>query len=224
MTKAATSQYLEQVRSYYDTMNPLYVKHIRKTYQAGLFTTDSNANATCAHNLLQADTAKKFVQQTGLKEQIRVHIGDFHHLPFADGTFDVVCFFESSGYSYDRQQLFAEVYRVLRPEGSLYIEDVFCKEPPFSDQQQQELEEFNRVYVYKTPRISETVEVISAVGFQIVKSRNFSEIISTKDFVKAMFEYKHSFPFMSEFGKFHYRQFQCLAIFFGEVKAHKLAV
>lgn len=163
------------------------------------------------------------MQQAGLEEQIRVHVGDFHHLPFADGTFDVVFFFESSGYSYDRQQLFTEVYRVLRPGGSLYIKDIFCKEPPFSDQQQQELEEFDRIYAQKTPLLSETVEIISTVGFQTVESRDLREIVSIKDFVKAMFEYKHGFPFLSEFGKFHYHEFQCLPILIGQIKAYKLA-
>lgn len=257
-------QYLEQVCSYYDTMNPLYLKHLGRTYQGGWLANDS----ACASNLylasqagiqpgyrvldagcgvcgpsidiaqaiegvhidaitlspVQAQTARELVQQEGLAERIQVHVGDYHHLPFKADTFETVFFFESSGYSYDRQRLFSEVYRVLRPGGSLYIKDVFCKEPPLSDQEQQELAEFNRIYVYNTPRMSELVEAISAVNFQVVESRDLSGIISIKNTAKAMFEYKHGFPFLSEFGKFHYLHFHYLRLFFGDIKARKLAV
>jgi cyclopropane fatty-acyl-phospholipid synthase-like methyltransferase len=247
-------------------MNPLILKHVGRTYQAGLLVTDSDADPSHdsnfylasqagihpGHHVLdagcgvcgpsidiakniegvridaitlspaQANTARELVQQAGLAERIQVHIGDYHHLRFADRVFDIVFFFESTGYSYDRQRLFTEVYRVLRPGGSLYIKDVFSKDFPLSDQEQQELLEFDWVYAqYKTPQMSETVEAISAVGFQKVEGRDLSKIFNTIQFDKAIHEYKNGFPILTEFGKFHYRQFQCLPIFFGEIKAVK---
>lgn len=264
-TEVDTSQYLEQVRSYYDTMNPLILKDVGTTYQSGLLMTDSETNAYhktnlyCAaqagiqsgHHVLdagcgvcgpsidiaqniqgvridaitlspaQANTARELVQQAGLTDRIQVHIGDFHHLPFADNVFDLVFFFESSGYSYNYQLLFSEVYRVLRPGGSLYIKEPFRKESPLSAQEQQELAEFNRVYVYKTALMSEIIEAISAVGFQKVISRDLSDIFSTQEFNKSIIQYKYGFPILTEFGKFHCCQFQCLPIFFGEIKACK---
>ncbi len=264
-TEVAVCQYLKQVCSYYDRMNPLYLKYIGKTYQAGVFPTDSdtdhyrNSNLYFAnragiqpgHRILdagcgvcgpsvdiarnikgiaidaitissvQADTARELVQEAGLADQIHIHIGDFHHLPFADEVFDVVFFLESTGYSYNHQRLFAEVYRVLRPGGNLYIKDVFCKELPLSNEEQQELAEFNRIYVYKTTKISEIKESIALAGFQEISSRDLREINNTKLFSKAMFDYKNGLPGLTEFGKFHYRQFQCLPVFFGEIKARK---
>jgi ubiquinone/menaquinone biosynthesis C-methylase UbiE len=172
-------------------------------------------------SVAQADTARELVQQVGLADRIQVHLGDFHHLPFADEVFDLVFFFESSGYSYDHQCLFAEVYRVLRPGGTLYIKEPFSKEPPLSDQEQQELAELNSIYVYKIARMSEVVKAISTVGFEKVISRDLSEILNTKEIDRTMFEDKHGFPCLTEFGKFHYRQFQCLPTFFGEIKASK---
>jgi ubiquinone/menaquinone biosynthesis C-methylase UbiE len=256
-------QYMEQVCSYYDTMNPLYLKHVGRTYQAALVNDSARATnlylasqagiqpgyhvldagcGVCGPSIdiaqaiegvqidaitlspVQAQTARELVQQAGLSERIQIHVGDYHHLPFKSDTFETVFFFESSSHSYNPQRLFSEAYRVLRPGGSLYIKDVFCKEPPLSDQAQQELAELNRVYVLKTPRMSETIEAISAAGFQTVEGRDLSEIISTKIIGKAMFEYKHGFPFLSEFGKYHYLQFQHLRLFFGDIKARKLAV
>ncbi|RKZ51721.1 MAG: hypothetical protein DRR16_24970 [Candidatus Parabeggiatoa sp. nov. 3] len=170
----------------------------------------------------QAETAKKLIHEAGLTEKIQVHIGDYHHLPFADETFDVVFFFESTGYSYDQQKLFTEAYRVLKKGGKLYIKDVFSKEAPLSDQEQQELLEFNRVYAqYQTPCLSKTQTAILATDFQEVTCHNMSHNITTEELDKTMFEYKHGFPFLTEFGKAHYRPFQCLPVLFAEIKAYK---
>ncbi|HEY9608787.1 MAG TPA: methyltransferase domain-containing protein [Allocoleopsis sp.] len=262
---AEVSQYIEQVRSYYDRMNPLILKYVGKTYQSGLLTNNSNTdfyretNLYCAAqagiqsgyyildagcgvcgpsiditqqiegvrieaitlSVAQANTAKKLVQQARLAERIQVHVGDFHNLPFANEVFNLVFFLESIGYSYDYQRLFAEVYRVLRPGGSLYIKDVFSKEFPLSNQEQQELAEFDRVYAQKTPSLSKVLEKISGIGFEKVISRDLSEILSAQEFNNAMIEFKNGFSCLTEFGKFHYRQFQCLPIFFGEIKAYK---
>jgi ubiquinone/menaquinone biosynthesis C-methylase UbiE len=259
------SQYTEQVRSYYDRMNPLILKYVGKTYQSGLLITNSKTNPYRETNLYcaaqagiqpgfhildagcgvcgpsidiaqniegvkidaitlspaQANTAKELVQQAGLANRIQVHIGDFHHLPFANEVFNTVFFFESTGYSYDHQRLFAEVYRVLRPGGSIYIKEPFSKELPLSDQEQQELAEMNRIYVYKIARMSEIVKAIAAVGFEKVNSRDLSSIVNTKEFDKAIVEDKHGLPFVTEFGQFHYYPYQIKPTFFGEIKAHK---
>ena len=81
----------------------------------------------------QAKTARGLVRETGLGDRITVRVGDFHYLPFADNIFDVVFFFETIGYCYDRQRLFSEVYRVLRSGGSLYIKEPFIKERTLSE-------------------------------------------------------------------------------------------
>ncbi len=172
----------------------------------------------------QAETAKKLIHEAGLTEKIQVHVGDYHHLPFADETFDIVCFFESAGYSYDQQKLFAEVYRVLKKGGKLYIKDVFSKEPPLSKQEQQELAEFNQSYCFQTTQLSETVAAISTCDFQEITAHDMSKIISLEKFGEKMYEYKYGFPFLTEFGKVHYRSFQCLPVFLAEIKACKPTV
>lgn len=68
------------------------------------------------------------------------------------------------------------------------------------------------------------VATISAVGFQELTRRDVSNIISTKEVDKAMFEYKYGFPLLTEFGKVHYRPFQCLPVLFAEIKAVKPTV
>ncbi|MCA1992793.1 MAG: class I SAM-dependent methyltransferase, partial [Coleofasciculus sp. S288] len=241
-TQVTPAQYLEQVRSYYDRMNPLILKYVGTTYQTSLFVTDAEGNPYRSSNLdcaarsgiqsgdrildagcgvcgpsidiaqtissvridginlspVQVSTARELVKQAGLSDQIRVHIGDFHELPFSNESFDVVVFFESIVYSYDLQRLFAEAYRVLCPGGRLYVKGPFVNELPLSKQQQQELEESNKIYVCKMVRMSEAIKAILAVGFQKIISCDLSEIISTKLFNDAMFEYKHGFSFLTE--------------------------
>lgn len=169
----------------------------------------------------QANTARELVQQAGLAEQINIHIGDYHQLVFEDEVFDIVLFLESAGYSYDQKLLFAEVYRVLRPGGILYIKEPFCKESPLSEQEQQALVEFDQIYVYKTASMSKTVAAIAKAGFQEIVSRDLREFLSTEEFEKAIINYKYGFPILSNFGKYHYRKFKAWPIFFGEVKASK---
>jgi ubiquinone/menaquinone biosynthesis C-methylase UbiE len=264
-TEVEDSGYVEQVRHYYDQMNPLILKYVGTTYQSGLLTNSSKAdpyretNLYCAaqagiqpgYRILdagcgvcgpsidiaqhiegvridaitlspaQANTARDLVQQAGLADRIQVHIGDFHHLPFADEMFDLVFFFESTGYSYNHKRLFTEVYRVLRPGGSLYIKEPFKKESPLLEQEQQELAEGKRIYAYNLAQMSEVVEAISSVGFENIISRNLSQIFDLNEFYKSMYEYKHGLPFLTEFGKSHYIQFNTHLGFFGDIKAYK---
>ncbi len=264
LTSTTGSEYSQQVRNYYNTMNSVIVQDVGTTYQAGLLVTESD-NPACATNLFlaeragikpgnylldagcgaggpaidiaqnipdvriegitiseeQANTARKLVQQAGLAERIQIHVGDYHELPFADNVFDVVYLFETVGYSYDFSKLFSEVYRVLRPHGILYIKDLFCKKPPLSEQEEQDLGQFDRIYVYKTAQISQTMQAIREAGFEEVKSQTLSQF-STEKFTEAMYNsQKGDSESLTEFGKSHAYEFKALPIYFGEIKAHK---
>ncbi len=170
---------------------------------------------------VQASIAKDLVQQAGFKKRIRVHIGDFHNLPFADDVFDVVMFLEAAGYSDDPHLLFSEVYRVLRPGGVLYIKDAFVKEFLLSEQEKWELAQFNRIYAILVTRMSDTVRVITSAGFDDIISRDLKSTISDYKAHQAMFEEQDGKQVLTEFGRLHYRESRCLPIIFGEIKARK---
>jgi len=169
----------------------------------------------------QARTARKLVQQAGLEDSIQIHVGDYHNLPFADNVFDVVYFFESTGYAYNRPRLFTEVYRVQRPGGTLYVKDVFSKEPPLSQQQEEELVEFDRIYCQVTIPIGQMVEAIKVAGFERLELHDLSGIVSTDKFDKAMLKSTKEEPSLTDLGKYHYHEFKDLPVFFGEIKARK---
>lgn len=155
---------------------------------------------------VQARYASSFARHAGLPDRVRVYVADFHLLPFASGVFDVALFLESIGYAYDVRQLLAEVYRVLRPGGSLYIKDVFQREPLESAQERAALAEFDQAYVQRTPRAGATVEAISATGFQDVESDDLTDMLSTEAFANANVVVRDGVPYLTELGLYHRMQ------------------
>lgn len=170
----------------------------------------------------QAQTARKLIQKAGLTKEIRVHIGDFHCVPFANETFDMVFFFESSGYSYDQNKLFAEAYRVLKVGGTIYIKDVFRNETLLSAEEVRELTDFNKIYgQFQTPCLAETKASIINAGFSDISLTNLNQVLTTEEFGKAMIKDDKGHQLLTDFGEIHYRNFKNLPVFFAEIKAKK---
>ena len=57
-------------------------------------------------------------------------LGDFHHLPYADASFDQLFCIEAFCYATDLVQAFAEAARVLRPGGCFTLFDGYLPRPP----------------------------------------------------------------------------------------------
>jgi SAM-dependent methyltransferase len=68
--------------------------------------------------------AEMLARRTGLGDQVAYRQGDALALPFADGAFDVVWSQNASMNIADRDRLYAEMHRVLKPAGRLAIQDV----------------------------------------------------------------------------------------------------
>ena len=63
--------------------------------------------------------------QAGLDSTCRLVQADFHHMPFSDGTFDHCYSIEACCHSPDRADVYAEVYRCLKP-GGYFISYEWC--------------------------------------------------------------------------------------------------
>ena len=166
----------------------------------------------------QTATAMQLIRDAGLSGRLHVVNGDYHALPFGDRSFDTVLFLESVGYADNLTQLFAGVHRVLRPGGSLYVKDVFRREHLWSDQEGQELAEFDRVYAQRTPTLEECVRAATTVGFTKIHTRDLSDIVSTAHGWRAMFDGEGEGT-LSSFGRLHHHRHSCLPVYFGELTA-----
>jgi demethylmenaquinone methyltransferase/2-methoxy-6-polyprenyl-1,4-benzoquinol methylase len=65
--------------------------------------------------------ARKKVERENLQDRIAFHTGDMVHLPFDDGSFDVVCSTYSLCPLYDPVKGALELYRVTKPGGKLSV-------------------------------------------------------------------------------------------------------
>ncbi|MEA5536880.1 DUF5838 family protein [Crocosphaera sp. XPORK-15E] len=120
---------------------------------------------------VEAAEAQIRIAQANLVDRIRVQVGDFHAPPFPNEVFDVVFFNDSIKYSHQVPQVLAEVKRVLRPGGTLYITGLFVKEPPLSPQEQQALDEMKQEDLQGSHLIpiNKMVDFVQQAGFQAVE-------------------------------------------------------
>ena len=165
----------------------------------------------------QVEQARDHIREAGMEHKVRVHQGDFHHLAFADGYFQRVLYLESSGYAYDRAQLFREAYRVLSHQGLVYIKDVFRRAGPLRSAEWVELSRFDRLYAQKTPTLEETVESLQQAGFRLLHGLDLSAHISMERYHQAMGTAQQP----TSFGLAHGENFRNLPLFFGEVLAQR---
>ncbi len=167
----------------------------------------------------QAATASELVRKADLQRRIELLVGDFHRLPFAASHFDVVCFFESSCYSYDLRLLFSEVRRVLRPGGHVYLKEVFRHAGPLSKEEKADLGVFDRTFATRTASMEEVAGVLETCGFTEVQRRELSDQISTAHALEAMFTLRMGYLQPTEFGKRHFRVYRNLPILYGDIRA-----
>jgi sterol 24-C-methyltransferase len=75
----------------------------------------------------QLDAARRFAASKGLSKQTHFQQGDLNKLPlpFADSSLDGVYQVQVFSYSKDLEQLFADIYRVLKPGGRVACLDWF---------------------------------------------------------------------------------------------------
>lgn len=87
-------------------------------------------------NAAQLDLAREHARSSGSEQRVSFDRGSAQALPYDDGAFDVVLFFESPCHFPDRGRFFAEARRVLRPGGRLAGEDWLAAEGLDAEQQE----------------------------------------------------------------------------------------
>lgn len=167
---------------------------------------------------VQAGMARALLAGAGLSDRARVHVADYHALPFPDGTFDVALYLEVTGYSPDRAALYRETARVLRPGGVVYVKDLFRSEDPLTPQQRASMAAFDALWgCVASPALGETAAALRAAGFAGVTAREYP-FVGMERFYEAMVVRDRGGMRLNAFGKAFFRVFEDLPAFFGEAR------
>lgn len=75
----------------------------------------------------ELDLARLRAADADLGDQVSFRYGDFHEVPFPDGSFDVVWSQEAFLHGAAKQEILAECHRVLRPAGRVVISDLVAR-------------------------------------------------------------------------------------------------
>lgn len=105
-------------------------------------------------------TARRNATRAGVDDRVRFRQGDSQHLPFADGTFDVVVNECAVGIPDDSQAVVDEMIRVLRPGGTVVIHESTWR----ASMAQAEKDEFAERYGTTPLERSEWVEMLVRGG------------------------------------------------------------
>ncbi len=171
---------------------------------------------------VQVARSRERIQAVALQDRVRVHEGDYHALPFADGTFDLVWYFESTGYSHDLPRLFAEAARVLRPGGRLYVKDAWRDEEPLGAQARIDLDRFDVVWAARTPSRSETRAALEGAGLRVEHMALIADQVGFDHMRGAMFDWRTDGRFaVNAYGERFMPDYTELPILMGEALARK---
>jgi ubiquinone/menaquinone biosynthesis C-methylase UbiE len=117
--------------------------------------------------------AEALTQRAGLADKVSFRVGNLASLPFADGTFDLVWTQHVVMNIRDRNELYRELRRVLKPKGKLAFYDVLAAD--------EGLQPHYPVPWAEAPEISflltedETIASIEASGFELLRWNNVTE-------------------------------------------------
>ena len=121
----------------------------------------------------QVKLAKEQAKDTGVAGTTKFVYGDFCVTGFPSNQFDAVFLVESSVYASDKQALFHEMYRVLKPGGVLGIIDVFRTDSTLSPIPARVCQWF--CHSWRLPALRSMGDVVN-----ILDDEGFNEIV-TKD-------------------------------------------
>ena len=143
---------------------------------------------------IQVRQALELVEKSGLTKKIRIIQGDYHHLTdyFEQDSFDKILFLESLGHAGDPTKVISESFQILKPGGLIYIKDFYIKEPDdryWRNRIQKTIDNIDRLYSYRTLKLTSTISALRAAGFEIEFIRKFA----FQDDISVRFEFESRF-------------------------------
>lgn len=124
----------------------------------------------------QVSRAKYYNHKYDLDHLCDVVVGDFHHIPFDDNTFDAVYCTEATCHSPHREKVFAEVFRVLKPGGKFLstewcLTDKYDPKNPEHVKVKTDIEYSNALS--PTTTCAESKQKVEEVGFKVLHDKDY---------------------------------------------------
>lgn len=133
----------------------------------------SDIRIECLTNsVVQAEIARKSVQDAGVEKRVTVTLGDYHQLSkcYTHGRFDRALFLETLGHSADVHAVLYGLRDVLKPGGVAYIKDFFqrrSRNPQLQSKIDEAVATINSNYCYHVMQLSDLVAACMETGFTI---------------------------------------------------------
>jgi len=123
----------------------------------------------------QCASAQELAQRHGVPHLTRFLVRDYHATGFPTGSFDVVWGLESTCYAPDKRRLLGEMWRLLRPGGTVIIADGFEIDEAYSDDQRKLMERWlNGWAVDKLESVGRFSAALREVGFRDVEATDIT--------------------------------------------------
>lgn len=127
-------------------------------------------------NPAQLALARASAQRQSPPPAVNFDLGDASSLPYPDGTFDVVLFFESACHFPDRARFFAEAWRVLKPGGRLAGQDWLAGEGMDAGVRQPFVERVRSTWAIPAlDTVSGYAAAMRGAGFEVVLARDMRD-------------------------------------------------
>ena len=142
----------------------------------------------------QAAHARRRIEEEGLAGKVAVRQASYQDLAtlFPAESFDAVYFLESFGHSDDIERTLGAVWPVLKQGGTLYIKDLFRKEPSIpahAAKIDEEIRKINAAYHYNVPDLYHFLRIVRKLGYivQFLKTidlplEDFENLTISNDF------------------------------------------
>ena len=123
----------------------------------------------------ELELARSRSEEAGLDHLLSFEYGDFHHLEYPDGSYDVVWSQDAFLHAVDKMAVLSECRRVLKPGGSLVFTDILVR---------RDTPEEDRTIIYdrvKSPDIwdfEDYREGLSSLGFQVIREEDWSRNVA----------------------------------------------
>ncbi|GGY02616.1 SAM-dependent methyltransferase [Streptomyces hiroshimensis] len=122
----------------------------------------------------QVARATALAGAAGLSGRVEFRYADAMQLPFEDNSFDAVIAIESVFHMPDREQVFREIRRVLRPGGRLVLTDFF-ERAPIAAGMRSVMDRCLRDFIMTLARPEDYVPMLSRAGLRFTELLDITE-------------------------------------------------